>query len=174
MKTRCPSCGSTASLDALIGHDAASNALNVTFKISGKLGRALVQYLGLFRSGTRELSFDRVAKLLTEIQPDIERQAITRDRIDYPAPAAAWIFAIEQTIHARDIGKLGLPLKTHGFLYAIITQYKPEAYAASHTEFSQSGGAKAEPKIQLTAAQERLEQHISNTTTRLKNQGATP
>jgi hypothetical protein len=167
VKTRCPACGSTNSLDSLMAHQDASGAIAATFKLNGKLGRALVMYLGLFRSGTRELSFDRVSKLLTEIQPDIERQAITRDRIEYPAPAAAWIYAIEQTIHARDTGKLVLPLKTHGFLYTIITQFRPEMHAATHAEFSSSTPV-TKRQIKLTPAQEKLEAQINATTTRLK------
>lgn len=174
MKTRCPSCGASASLDVLVGHDSARHALQAAFNVNGKFGRALVSYLALFRSKTRDLSFDRVATLLTEIQPDIDRGQISRNRIDYPAPTAAWLWAIEQTIKARDEGNLTLPLTKHGFLYAVITQYKPEAYAASHTEFSEQVEAKAAPKIQLTAAQELLEQQIANTTTRLKNKGVQP
>ncbi len=167
MRTRCPSCGATNSLDALMAHQDASGALAAAFKLNGKLGRALVMYLGLFRSSTRELSFDRVSKLLTEIQPDIERQAITRDRIEYQAPAAAWIYAIEQTIHARDTGKLVLPLKTHGFLYTVIIQFRPEMHAASHAEFPTTS-TKTQPKIKLTPAHEALEAQINATQQRLK------
>jgi hypothetical protein len=131
MKTRCPSCGATASLDVLIGHDAASLALSEVFSINGTFGKAIVQYLSLFRSGTRELTFTRVAKLMAEIRPDVIRRQITRDRVDYPAPPEAWIYAIEQTLKARDEGKITLPLTSHGWLYAVITQYKPDRAPAA-------------------------------------------
>ncbi len=130
MRTRCPNCGSTLSLDALISHDAARDALTAAFRLSGALGKALVKYLGLFRSDSRDLSMDRVAKLLLELQPDIESQRIMRNRQIYDAPIDAWIWAIEQTVIARDQGRLQTPLKTHGFLYEVITSYKPDSTAA--------------------------------------------
>ena len=40
MRTRCPGCGATLSLDALIAHDGAREALTVAFKLSGQLGSA--------------------------------------------------------------------------------------------------------------------------------------
>lgn len=168
MKTRCPACGATTSLDALIGHEHASRAINSAMTISPKLGRALVQYLALFRSGTRELTFDRVSKLIDELQPDIERAEITRDRINYPAPTTAWIWAIEQTLQARDNSKLTLPLKTHGFLYAIITQYKPDQH--NPVGAGSKPAQPAPPTIRLTPAQQKLEEQINATTNRLKTQ----
>ncbi|KGF30467.1 hypothetical protein [Oligella urethralis] len=125
MRTRCPNCGATLSLDALISHDAARDALAAAFKVSGALGKSLVKYLGLFRSDSRDLSMDRVARLLSELQPDIEAQRIQRNRQVYDAPIEAWLWAIEQTVIARDQGRLQLPLKSHGFLYEVITSYKP-------------------------------------------------
>ncbi|MCS5517658.1 hypothetical protein NWF32_31135 [Pseudomonas qingdaonensis] len=41
MRTRCPNCGTTLSLDALIAHDGAREALGIAFKMSGPLGHAL-------------------------------------------------------------------------------------------------------------------------------------
>ncbi len=130
MRTRCPNCGITLSLDALISHDAARDALAATFKLSGPLGKSLVKYLGLFRSDSRDLSMDRVARLLSDLQPDIEAQRIQRNRQVYDAPIEAWIWAIEQTVTARDQGRLQTPLKSHGFLYEVITSYKPDNTAA--------------------------------------------
>lgn len=49
MRTRCPSCGATLSLDALVAHDGAREALAAVFKLSGPLGSAVVRYLALFR-----------------------------------------------------------------------------------------------------------------------------
>ena len=67
MRTRCPSCGATLSLDALIAHDAAREALAAAFKLSGQLGSALVRYLALFRPESRELTMDRVARKVQSI-----------------------------------------------------------------------------------------------------------
>lgn len=49
------------------------------FKLSGQLGSALIRYLALFRPETRELTMDRVAKLLGEVLPDLQAQRISRN-----------------------------------------------------------------------------------------------
>jgi len=127
MKTRCPSCGATVSLDALIAHEGARDALMVAFRLSGPLGAALVRYLALFRPDTRELSMDRVGKLLGELVPDIQSGRITRNGQIFDAPREAWIWAVEQALAARDSGRLKTPLKSHGWLYEVISSYRPSA-----------------------------------------------
>jgi len=127
MKTRCPSCGATVSLDALIAHEGARDALMAAFKLSGPLGAALVRYLALFRPDTRELSMDRVGKLLGELVPDIQSGRITRNGQIFDAPREAWIWAVEQALTARDSGRLKTPLKSHGWLYEVISSYRPSA-----------------------------------------------
>ncbi len=125
MRTRCPSCGATLSLDALVAHDGAREALAAVFKLSGPLGSAVVRYLALFRPETRELTMDRVGRLLAEILPDIQAQRISRDGQVFEAPLEAWVWGIEQSIAARDSGRLKTPLKTHGWLYEVISSYRP-------------------------------------------------
>lgn len=127
MRTRCPACGATLSLDALIAHDGARDALVAAFKLSGQLGSAVVHYLALFRPAARELTMDRVAKLLGEILPDIQAQRISRDGQVFEAPLEAWVWGIEQSIAAREAGRLKTPLKTHGWLYEVISSYRPTA-----------------------------------------------
>lgn len=133
MKTRCPCCGTTLSLDALVAHEGARDALIAAFRMGGALGGALVRYLALHRPETRELSMDRVAKLLSELLPDVQAQRITRAGQVFDAPADAWIWAIEQAIAARDAGRLKTPLKGHGYLYEVLSNYRnpaPDVLAA--------------------------------------------
>ncbi|WP_323114306.1 hypothetical protein [Pseudomonas guariconensis] len=129
MRTRCPNCGTTLSLDALIAHDGARDALGIAFKLSGSLGHALVRYLGLFRPETRELTMDRVAKLLGELLPDVQAQRIERGGQVFEAPPECWRWAIDQALAARETGRLVTPLKGHGWLYQVMTQYQPHAVA---------------------------------------------
>lgn len=126
MRTRCPNCGTTVSLDALIAHDGAREALGVAFKLSGQLGNALIRYIGLFRPDTRELTMDRVGKILTEMLPDIQAELIERNGVVFSAPVACWVWAIEQTLSARDSGRLATPLKGHGWLYQVMSQWQSE------------------------------------------------
>ncbi|EXS24408.1 hypothetical protein J658_1281 [Acinetobacter baumannii 573719] len=126
MKTRCPACGATTSLDALLGHGDASKAFVASLALVGDLAQPLVKYLGMFRSLNRDLTFERTAKLIGEIAEDINAQQIKRGHHSYPAPKAAWIWAINTMLERRDQGKLQLPLKNHGYLYEVISSFKPE------------------------------------------------
>lgn len=130
MKTRCPVCGATFSLDVLIANDDARDAIGSIWKVSDDLGRAVLRYAALFRPAERELTLTRLAKLLGELVPDIQAQQITRGGVTYPAPPAAWISAIDQSLSARDSGRLQLPLKTHGYLYEIISGWQGDSALA--------------------------------------------
>lgn len=131
MRTRCPNCGAVMSLDALMSHEGAREALALVFQLSGALGAAVTRYIGLFRPAQRELSLDRVAKLLREIVPDLQAQRIERAGATWPAPPEAWIWAIGQALEARDAGRLKLPLTSHGWLYEVISGWRPAATATA-------------------------------------------
>lgn len=118
MRVSCPNCGATSSLDTLIQHEAASTALAEALGLSGALGRLIIQYLGLFRPAKRQLTMDRVATLMAELAPMIHSARVSHGGSVYAAPVAAWQAALEQMLGSRD--KLSLPLKTHGYLIAII------------------------------------------------------
>ena len=51
MKVRCPTCGAVMSLDVLIAHDDAREALIALTGISDDLFKAVLRYLTLFRHG---------------------------------------------------------------------------------------------------------------------------
>lgn len=89
MKTRCPACGATCSLDALLGHSDASQAFLASLNLTGDLAKPLVKYLAMFRSENRDLTFERTAKLLNELAGDINSKSIQRNRLTHPAPKAA-------------------------------------------------------------------------------------
>ena len=126
MKTKCPACGATCSLDALLGHSDASKAFVSALSVTGDLQHPLIKYLAMFRSESRDLTFERAAKLISEIAPDITAKEIKRGHHSYAAPRSAWIWAINIMIERRDQGKLQVPLKNHGYLYEVLTSYKPE------------------------------------------------
>ena len=126
MKTRCPCCGASASLEVLITHDEARNLMVALAGISDELAKAALRYLGLFRPGERDLSWARAAKLLGELVPLIQAGEITRKRQSYPAPREAWIWAFNRVIEARDSGRLTPPLTSHGFLLENLTFWTPD------------------------------------------------
>lgn len=119
MQVRCPSCGAEMSLDVVIEHDAAAQALALALSFT-PLGKLIVRYLALFRPAKSKLSWPRVVTLLGELMPMIESQRIERSGTLYDAPHEVWCAAIEQMLATRDAGKLQTPLKSHGYLLEVI------------------------------------------------------
>lgn len=151
MIVRCPSCGAENSLDALLDHEAAAQALNAALEFAPG-GRGLVRYLALFRPSRRRLTWPRVAALLGELLPLIKGERIERDGKVYDAPLAAWASAFEKCIQARDAGTLRTPLKSHGYLFEIViaeaaraagTGLVLDAYAGAPLIVSGAGSATA-------------------------------
>ena len=136
MKVKCPSCGASMSLDVLIAHDEARDALVALSGISDELVKACLKYLTLFRPAERDLTFARVAKLVGEIAPMIRAGEISRNRQTYPAPREAWIWAFNRCLEARDAGKLKPPLTSHGYLLENITFWSPEKTAGMEVAVS--------------------------------------
>jgi|GEM_PF-596881 len=139
MKTACPACGALSSLDVLIGHEGARDAVVVSLSLPAPLGKLLVQYLALFRPPQRSLAMDRVASLLCELKPMIADARIARNGRIWSAPQDYWRMALEEMLAKRD--KLTLPLKGHGYLLAIIEGYsnKAEAQAEQKNEDRKAG-----------------------------------
>lgn len=124
MKTKCPCCGAINSLDSLINHDKANQAIALALQFDGELGKKLIGYLSLFRPEKTALSYDRVATLLGELLPMVQAGEIQRDRNGYPAPLEAWLYGINTILANRH--NLKLPLTSHGYLLQIISNWKPE------------------------------------------------
>lgn len=118
MKTACPACGASFSLDAVAGHDEMRALVAELAALSGPLGAALLRYLGLFRPAQRSLSWDRAARLLGELAPMIREGRIERRGRVYAAPREAWVAAVEHMLDHRE--RLTLPLKSHGYLIEVL------------------------------------------------------
>lgn len=165
MKTRCPACGATTSLDALLGHSEASQAFLAAINLVGDLAKPMIQYLGMFRSDSRDLTFERASKLLNELAADINAKQIKRGHHLHPAPKAAWIWAINTILERRDQGKLQLPFKNHGYLYEVITSYKPEYAPVQDTKphpshaATQAARAKTDAERAIDQAEHERQKH---------------
>lgn len=127
MNCRCPNCGAVYSLDALLANDDAREALRAISELGGDFAKLVVRYCGLFRPAQSQLTFARLAKLINELLPAIKAQRIERGGRVYDAPPAAWAWAITQMLDIRDANKLETPLKSHGYLYEVISKYRPES-----------------------------------------------
>ncbi|MCS4534271.1 hypothetical protein [Neisseria montereyensis] len=130
MNIKCPNCGAVHSLDSLIGNDGAADLIKAVLEFDAAIGKAAVRYVGLFRPAKSQLTFARTAKLLGELLPDIKAGQISRDGVVYPAPPGAWLYGFGAAVEARDGGRLKTPLKSHGYLYEIISHWRPATTAA--------------------------------------------
>ena len=119
MIIQCPSCGAQNSLDTLLEHDEAAQALVLALSFTS-CGKEIVKYVSLFRPAKSKLSWSRVNKILSEILPLIQAQRIERNGVSVDAPLHVWQSAFEKTLLARDCGSLKTPIKTHGYLFEVI------------------------------------------------------
>ena len=106
MNIKCPNCGAVHSLDTLINDAEASAVLKAVLEMDAELGKAAIRYIGLFRPAKSQLSWARTAKLLNELLPMIKAQEAARDGVCFPAPTEAWIHSFNETVNARDQGRL--------------------------------------------------------------------
>ena len=144
MNIKCPNCGAVHSLDSLINDADASSVLRAVLEMDAEMGKAAIRYVGLFRPAKSQLSWARTAKLLNELMPMIKAQEAVRDGVSSPAPAEAWLHGFNETVNARDQGRLKLPLKSHGYLLEIVSQWQGSGLPSPHpspTGRGSEGGA---------------------------------
>ena len=125
MKLTCPACGALFSLDALLGNEGAREAVMAALQLPAPLGWHMIRYLALFRPAKRNLTLDRLANLINELLPMITEARIERNGNLCSAPQDYWRMAMDEMIAKRD--NLTLPLKSHGYLLAIIEGYSLKA-----------------------------------------------
>lgn len=116
----CPVCGTELDLAVLFSHEHDQRALARLAAVSIPLGGRVLQYLGLFTPPKQRLTAAKKIKLILQLLPDLERGAISWKGRDWAAPRTAWAMAIDQMLAARDAQRLELPMKGHGYLYAIL------------------------------------------------------
>ena len=141
----CPTCGSELDLAVLFAHEQDQRALARLASVSIPLGARVLQYLALFTPPKQRLTAAKKIKLILQLLPDLERQAITHKGRDWEAPLAAWAQAIDQMLAARDAQRLELPMKGHGYLFAILAGMadKHEASAEQQREQQLRTGPRA-------------------------------
>nr|VFK15028.1 MAG: hypothetical protein BECKLPF1236B_GA0070989_107121 [Candidatus Kentron sp. LPFa] len=157
----CPNCGLATPMELVIAHAEAREAVLRAMQVSGPLGESLLRYLGLFRSQKRQaLRMSRVAELVNALLPDIRAGRITRKGQEYPAPPEAFISAIKRMLDYRDAGRLTLPMKNHGYLYDVITDFREEERPTTLPTTAGAGQRTGAPSKTMSgvSALERLKQ----------------
>lgn len=105
--TRCPICHSRISLEALVQDEAGRELLRLISCVDIFTGSALIAYLGLFRSPTRDLSNAKALKLAEEV---MELTDGNQNKIGQP---------LRQTVDSLR-GKGGKPLTNHNYLKRVL------------------------------------------------------
>lgn len=124
MRVSCPSCGAELTLDVLIAHEGARRAVAAAMQVSAPLAHRLMHYIALFRPAQRQLTMERVASLLEELLPAITAQRVERNGTRYDTTTDDWKAALDQVLANRDAGLIKLPLKSHGYLIAVLAEQR--------------------------------------------------
>lgn len=102
---RCPVCHSRIALEQLAQDEAGRELLGLLVKLDIETGTALVGYLGLFRSASRDLANDKALKLAREVL-----------QLGNTAQVA---YAMRQTVETLQ-GRQSKPLSNHNYLKRIL------------------------------------------------------
>jgi hypothetical protein len=124
------------SLDVLIAHNELRQAAFTLVEKSLSLGTLVMRYIALFRPAKNRMSADRWAKLITQLLPDLQREAITHKGRDWPMSIESWKLGLEAMLEKAAAGKLTLPLDNHQYLYTVLAGMsdKVEAVAEERVE----------------------------------------
>ena len=117
----CPVCGTELDIAVLFSNETDQRALARLAAVSIPLGTRVLQYITLFQPPKTRLTAAKKIKLMLQLLPDLERKAIHHKGRDWNVPLDAWALAFDQMLLARDQGKLDLPMKGHGYLYAVLS-----------------------------------------------------
>lgn len=130
----CPACGAEFDLGVAFANEVDQRALARLASVSIPLGARVLQYVALFTPPKQRLTAAKKIKLILQLLPDLERQAITWKGRDWAAPLSAWAQAIDQMLAARDAQRLELPMKGHGYLYAVMSGMADKHEAAAEQQ----------------------------------------
>ena len=146
MLTRCPNCGAGMSLDALIAHEECRQLLAEVMQVGLPYGRAVIRYLGLFRPAKRELRMERVARLLRELLPDLQRGAITRAGRDWPLTPEQWQAGLQAVLDAADKGTLKIKLANNTDFTVDLSKANADGDSTTLSAKDIAAAINAEPK----------------------------
>lgn len=130
----CPVCGAELDLSTVFSAHVDQQALERLVNAGFPIGSYLLRYVALHKPPKQTLTIRKKLKLLGELLPDLERQAITRTGRDWVAPKANWALAIDQMVSTAQAGRLDLPLKGHGYLHSVLQGMADKAEAAQERQ----------------------------------------
>lgn len=135
----CQTCGAEESLDSLlhrmIDDDTVRRLIADVLTMSLPLGGLVVRYLRLHKPAKQRLRMEKVAVLLTELVPDMQRSAIERSGRNWMVSAEDWKGAFAAVFAAVDKGSLEVPLKNgNAYLYSVLLRKSDRAEAEQEAQ----------------------------------------
>lgn len=137
MLLSCPSCAAEFDLATLLSTSEERSAFAALVGLASPLRARLAQYLALHKPPKQRLTPPKALRLLQPLLADIDRRAIAHKGREWAAPPALWESAIEQVLSLRDGARLELPLKGHGYLYAVLAGMADKHEAAQEAQREQ-------------------------------------
>ena len=131
MRLVCPGCGTYGTVETFAADADARVVAALLAKVPADLGTALLAYMRLWTPAKQALTWHRGRQILEALTPMIEAQSIQRDGRSWPAPPAAWIYAIGAMQQSKN---LDLPLSSHGYLLQILAGQADKAEAIAERE----------------------------------------
>lgn len=144
MRLRCPICHAESSIEAHAENISAKEFMVMLDDLPREVARPLLAYLGLWRSASRALSWERALRIADEvlrIEPDLERLG------------AALSATVESLREKRSTGRDGRALNSHGYLQRVI---ESGPAAGRKAQASEAGPAASSRTAQALAALQEL------------------
>lgn len=149
LTSTCAVCGAEESLDSiilrLIDDDQVRRLIADVMNKSLPLGGLVVRYLRLHKPAKQRLRMERVAQVLGELVPDLQRGFITRKHREWQAPAEAWKLALQSVFDAAEKRTLTLPLDGNAYLYEILMRMADKAEATAERDQQQAAKHRSTP-----------------------------
>lgn len=109
MRLRCPCCFAEYSAEMALDNDAARELMALLLNLERDLSRSLAAYLGLFRSKTRALAWERALR--------IAREVLELGNAQLLAPALS---ETVETMRAKQQSEAWRPLTNHNYLKRVM------------------------------------------------------
>ncbi|MDF9428247.1 hypothetical protein EM868_00320 [Cupriavidus gilardii] len=119
----CPNCRVRMSLDVVLADNGIAEMLQALVDIhpaGDTVIKPLLRYIGLFGPRKTQMTNGRMASLIRELQPEMAAAQVTWNGIVYAAPLQLWAQTFAYAVEQASLGKLDLPLKSHGWLRSVM------------------------------------------------------
>lgn len=135
MHVTCPSCNESFPLAAGFLEPDGKRFGVLLAGMEPALGKAVIEYLGLFAPGKQKLRLSKAVKLVAALDAMVREGSVCRDErvgTRRSTTVAHWVAGIEQMIEKR--GVLTLPLSNHNYLRSIVFGVADQADAAAERQ----------------------------------------